>query len=53
LYTPEASRIDFLDVYGKDEKDDLKPKEKKILAEYARKARQEAIEAFRRSGGKP
>jgi mRNA-degrading endonuclease RelE of RelBE toxin-antitoxin system len=52
LYTPEASRIDFLDVYGKDEKDDLSAKEKKILAAFARAARDEAIEALRRSGGK-
>src|SRR5580700_5731939 len=32
LYVPEAFRIDLIDIYGKDEKDDLTPAEKKILA---------------------
>jgi hypothetical protein len=52
LYIPEASRMDFFDVYDKNEKDDLTPKEKKLLAELAKTVRQEAIDAFRRSGGK-
>jgi hypothetical protein len=34
------------------EKDDLTPKEKKMLAELAKTARQEAVDAFRRGGGK-
>jgi hypothetical protein len=52
LHVPEASRVDFFDVYEKDEKDDLTPQEKKMLAELAKAVRQEAIEAFRRSEGK-
>src|SRR5665213_3031193 len=51
LHVPEACRVDFLDVYGKDEKDDLTPKEKKILADLAKKVRREAADAFRLSGG--
>ena len=50
LHTPEASRIDFLDVYGKDEKDDLAPKEKKILRDLTKSVRREALESFRRNG---
>jgi hypothetical protein len=52
LHMPEADRVDFFDVYSKDEKDDLTPKEKKILAEFAKTVRLEATEAFRRNGGK-
>lgn len=48
LYVPEAQRIDLLDIYGKDEKDDLTAAEKKVLAQLAAAARQEAIEAYRR-----
>jgi len=44
--------VDFFDVYDKDEKDDLTPKEKKILAELASAVRQEALDEFRRFGGK-
>jgi len=51
LHIREACRVDFLDVYGKDEKDDLTPKEKKILADLAKKVRREAADAFRLSGG--
>ena len=51
LYIPEAERIDFFDAYGKDEKDDLTRKEKKLLVELAKHVRQEAIKAFQRSGG--
>ena len=46
LYIPEAFRVDFVDVYGKDEKDDLTPQEKKLLAGLAARMRQEAIDAF-------
>jgi hypothetical protein len=53
LHNPEASRVDFFDVYDKDEKDDLTPREKRMLAELAKAVGQEAIiEAFRRSQGK-
>ena len=51
LHTPEAARVDFLDVYGKDDKDDLSPKKKKVLAGLAKVVRAEAIQAFRRAGG--
>lgn len=46
LYVSEAFRIDFVDVYGKDEKDDLTPREKKLLAGLAARMRQEAIDAY-------
>ena len=51
MYTPEAFRIDLIDVYGKDEKDDLSPAEKKVLARMADAARREAIETYRKSEG--
>ena len=51
LHTPEAFRIDLIDVYGKDEKDDLTPAEKRTLAGLAAAARREAIAAYRQSGG--
>lgn len=53
LYIPEASRVDFFDIYGKHEKNDLTTKEKKILAEFAKAVRLEALQAFQRSRGKP
>jgi hypothetical protein len=46
LYTPQAYRIDLLDLYGKDDKDDLTPAEKKLLARIATSLRQEAIAAY-------
>jgi len=46
LYTPQAFRIDLIDVYGKDEKDDLSQAQKKTLARFAAAARQEAIDAY-------
>ena len=51
LHIPEAFRIDLMDVYGKDEKDDLTPAEKKTLARLVDAVRQEAIEAYRRKKG--
>ena len=35
LYVPEARRFFLLDIYGKDEKDDLSSQEKKSLAKLA------------------
>jgi hypothetical protein len=52
LYIPEASRVDFLDLSGKDEKDDLSAAEKKRLAAFAKSVKRGAIEAFERSRGK-
>ena len=51
LLIPEAYRIDLIDIYGKDEKDDLSAKEKKLLAAMVKEARKEAIEAYQRSRG--
>ena len=51
LLTPEAFRIDLIDVYGKDEKDDLAPVEKKVFAQLAAAVRAEAIRAYERSRG--
>jgi hypothetical protein len=53
LYVPEAFRIDFLNVYGKDQKDDLSPHEKRVFAQLARQIKQEAIEAYKESEAKP
>jgi hypothetical protein len=52
LYIPEVSRIDFIDVYGKDEKDDLSPQEKKELSRLALLTRHEAVgaDATKRGG---
>ncbi len=48
LHVPEASRFYLLDVYGKDEKDDLSPKEKKYLRQLAVNLKLEAIAAYER-----
>ena len=50
LHIPEASRIDLLAIYGKDEKDDLSPQERKVLAVMARQAKAEALAAARKGG---
>jgi mRNA-degrading endonuclease RelE of RelBE toxin-antitoxin system len=46
LYVPQLFRIDMIDVYGKDEKDDLSSAEKKMLAALAASARRQAIEDY-------
>lgn len=51
LWIPDACRIDLLDIYGKDEKDDLTAAEKKALAALAKTAKREATAAYRRSRG--
>ena len=48
LYIPQAFRIDLIDVYGKDEKADLAPQEKKTLRGLAAQMRQEAMDAYMR-----
>jgi hypothetical protein len=53
LVIPEASRIDLLAIYGKNEKDDLSPDERKVLAAMARQARMEAVARARRGGRNP
>ncbi len=54
LYIPEARWFYMLDIYGKDEKDDLTRAEKIILAELAAALKIEAIAAVERriSAGK-
>lgn len=48
LHVREASRFYLLDVYGKDEKDDLSPKEKKHLRQLAAQLKLEAIAGYER-----
>ena len=45
LYVSEVSRFLLLDVYSKDEADDLAPEERKFLAGLAEEYRAEAIAA--------
>ena len=52
LNIPEAERIDQITVYGKDEKDDLSPAEKKVLRRLVDELRAEATAAFRRKSGR-
>src|SRR5262245_4399268 len=54
LHVPEAKRFYMLDVYGKNEKDDLSPDEKKELRELAERLKTEAIAAYMQweQGGK-
>ena len=42
LYLPDARWFFMLDIYGKDEKDDLSPSEKLVLAGWAEKLKQQA-----------
>ncbi len=51
LYVPEAKQFFLLDVYGKDEKDDLSSPEKRILAALADQLRQAAQSSVRRPKG--
>ena len=51
LHTPEASRVDLITVYGKDEADDLSKDELKALCGRARLLREQATEAFERESG--
>jgi hypothetical protein len=48
LLIPEARRIDLMDLYGKDEKDDLTPRQKKALSGLVAAAKKEAIDAYRK-----
>lgn len=48
LHVPEAKRFYMLDIYGKDEKDDLSPDEKKELRQLADQLKSEAVAAFQR-----
>ncbi len=50
LYVPEAGWIFLLHAYGKGEKEDLRPQEKKALQRLARQLKAEARRAAARSG---
>jgi hypothetical protein len=48
LHVPEAKRFYMLDIYGKDEKDELSPDEKKELRQLTKQLKAEAVAAFHR-----
>jgi len=52
LPVPEADWIYLLDIYSKDEKDDLTGDEKKVLRRLAERFRSEAIARTKRKGKK-
>ena len=49
LHIPEASQFLMLDIYGKSEKEDLTPAEKKDLRELARDYKRLIVEAARKA----
>ena len=49
LHIPEADQFLMLDIYGKGEKDDLTPAEKKDLRELAREYKRLIVEAARKA----
>ena len=49
LHIPEAGQFLMLDIYGKGEKDDLTPAEKKDLRELAREYKRLIVEAARKA----
>ena len=49
LYVPEAKWFFMLDIYGKDEQDDLSPAQKKTLAQLVDELKRQALAALRRS----
>lgn len=54
LYVPESKWFHMLDIYGKDEKDDLSSAEKKVLAQLVDELKRQALAAVhRRSRRKP
>lgn len=48
LHVPTAKRFYLLDIYGKDEKDDLSADEKKQLRQMAEQLKKEAIASYER-----
>ena len=50
LYVPDADRVLLLDVYDKDEADDLTPDEKRLLASLAQAYREEVRRSLERKG---
>jgi hypothetical protein len=51
LHVPEADRIFLLDIYDKDEQDDLGPADRKVLTALATEYRDAAIAAVRETRG--
>ena len=49
LHIPEADQFLMVDIYGKGEKDDLTPAEKKDLRELAREYKRLTVEAARKA----
>jgi hypothetical protein len=49
LHVPQAKRFYMLDIYGKDEKDDLSTDEKKLLRKLSEQLKTEAIAAYSRT----
>lgn len=49
LYVAEAKRFFMLDIYGKGEKDDLSPAEKKLLAQLVDELKRQARSVLRRT----
>ena len=52
LDVPEVGVIFFLDIYGKNEKDDLSPREKKVLKSLANTYKREMIREARKGRSK-
>ncbi len=48
LHVPEVDRILLLDIYGKDEKDDLSAAEKKVLRRLAEDFRRQTLQSWKR-----
>jgi hypothetical protein len=48
LHVPAARRLYMIDIYGKDEKDDLSAGEKRVLRQLAARLKLEAIAAYQR-----
>jgi putative transcriptional regulator len=53
LHVPEADHFLMVDVYGKGEKEDLSPAEKKDLRELAREYKIRVVDAARRTKKEP
>ena len=48
LHIPEAKRFYMIDVYGKDEQDDLSPAEKKLFRQLAAALKIEAVATYKK-----
>jgi hypothetical protein len=53
LYIPEARWFYLLDIYGKDEKDDLSAVEKRVLSRIAEELKRESMAAIGRRKRRP